>query len=106
MWDRRYARQHIVQRTQFSFRKSRFDAMSHICPLLTEHTRFVNDFMDESIYSIIQEVSPDFNNSVVDCDFKGMYRKPCSGALLPILTEEGVCFTFNALNSRDIYTDE
>lgn len=88
-------------------RKKRLNAIAHICPLLPDQIEQKENFLDESVYDIIQDISPNFNQSVDMCDFRGHYDDDrCSEFFLPILTEEGVCFTFNALNSHEIYTEE
>lgn len=55
----------------------------------------------ESIYETITKLSPDKLSVIPFATFAGNIIH-----FEPIFTEEGLCFTFNSLNSRDIYTDE
>lgn len=80
-------------------------ALAHICPQLSEEIRYEDTFTNESIYSLIQEITPNFDDLIVHC-VSDAFPGKCSDVVAPVLTDEGICFTFNGLNSHDIYTDQ
>lgn len=83
----------------------RIKALMHICPVLSHHIPFNDSVANESIYNIIQDIAPKVLESTYKCTWK-RYEFICFELIKPTLTEDGVCFTFNALNSHEIYTDE
>lgn len=55
----------------------------------------------ESIYETIRKISPKQSSIIVFSTWLGQLEH-----LQPIFTGEGLCYTFNSINSRDIYSDE
>ena len=80
----------------------RLSKLAQICSRLP---KFKNDFDDEDIFNFIKDVAPNVEQITHSCSWKGAIIN-CSEYLEPIMTHIGVCFAFNGLNSRDIYTDE
>lgn len=66
---------------------------------------FDEKYANDSIYDIIQEIAPNLEDSMFACKWQDRFV-PCSQLVVPILTENGLCFTFNAINSHEIYSDE
>lgn len=94
--------------TEFIFgytRKSRYKALQHICPNLAELLNLGDDFVSEVIDDIITDIAPSFEDTVVKCKWKNRNVSPAS-LFVPVLTPVGLCFSFNAVNSQEIYTDE
>lgn len=84
------------------------EALCQICEFfkkdLFSHVQIGKEFTNTSIYDIIQDIAP--NDTMSGCYWQyTAYWHSCE-LFRPILTKEGLCFTFNALNSRDIYTDQ
>ena len=77
----------------------------NVCHTLTVVIPYKNDFADEDIFNVIEDVAPNVEQITLSCAWKGAIIN-CSEYLAPTLTFFGVCFTFNGLNSRDIYTDQ
>lgn len=89
---------------------TRLDALAHICPMLPDifpvYLRYdMDDFTDDSIYDIIQDIAPSMAETMIAFRWRNIVEFERSEFVVPILTESGVCFTFNALNSYEIYTE-
>lgn len=82
------------------------NALSHICRDIGVGSNYSSNFSDDSIYDIIMDIAPTFNDTMVICKWNDYKRVPCSKFIVPMFTNEGICFAFNALNSHEIYTDE
>lgn len=82
------------------------ETLVHICDFHFKNpVNFQEKFVNESIYNEIREMAPSFHDVVKDCEWQQQIVN-CSDIFVPILTGEGLCFVFNALNSKDIFTDE
>lgn len=65
------------------------------------------EFVNSSIFDMIEEMAPILNDTVRACSLKDYDNDDtCSRLFVPISTEEGLCFSFNALNSDETYTDK
>lgn len=84
---------------------TRLNALAHICPILPHLIPYNDNFTDESIYDTIQDIAPSIRQSTMGCMWQRRVAK-CFEIFSPVLTEEGLCFAFNAQNSHEIYTDE
>lgn len=70
-------------------------------------TRFDGDvYATDLIYDVLMDISPTFNDTVINCKWHDSRKCGCRDYIVPVFTTEGVCFAFNALNSHDIYTEE
>lgn len=87
------------------FRKSQLAAEAHICPFFVGTIPFEDDFANESIYSTMRDLAPDLEYTMQSCRWLEKEIN-CTENISPMMTDDGLTFTFNALNSHDIYTNE
>ncbi|XP_024081092.1 pickpocket protein 28-like isoform X2 [Cimex lectularius] len=60
-------------------------------------------FTDDSTIEFLKEVSPGLNDSLLVCKWKGELREDCSHILKAVVTEEGMCFSFNMLSPQELF---
>lgn len=62
-------------------------------------------FLDDSMYDLLLDWAPTItNDTMFNCNFGSV--DGCTNLFHRIITDYGVCLTFNTLNSKDIYTTE
>lgn len=90
------------------FRSNRIRALPHICEnLFSKFYDFDEQFVNASVFDMIEEMAPTLNDTFRKCRWKNVGNvSTCSDLFVPILTEKGLCFSFNALNWNEIYTDK
>lgn len=66
---------------------------------------FPDDYSDPNILSIISSVAPKFEDTMVFCKLYDKWTS-CDQFLFPTITEEGLCYTFNALSLKELATNE
>lgn len=80
-------------------------ALTHICDFKAFGLFGIGkNTTDADLIREMNKISIKLNDSLVECKWRSEYED-CSKHFQPILTEDGICFTFNSLNSRDIYSD-
>lgn len=80
------------------------NALAHICPFLPNYVKFNDNTTNESIYETIENIAFTLLEGNSICIWKN--RQGCTKFVKPLITEDGLCVTFNALNSDEMYTDE
>lgn len=88
----------------------RLEALSQICNLIPELLDYekrtdLDPFINETMYQTLAEMAPTMNDSFNQCWWQSKMEN-CSSLIGPVMTEEGLCYSFNALNSHDIYTEQ
>jgi amiloride-sensitive sodium channel len=81
--------------------------LSYISSLCSYHPelRFqINDFVGDDIFDFFEKVAPKFFENIFECYYMGISYN-CSEIFAPIITDEGLCYSFNLLNREDILSD-
>lgn len=87
------------------FRQVRMEAVSQVCDAhLTSYFELGTNHTDHTIFDTLRDVAISFNDTMFHCKWRNDINY-CQKYFKPILTEEGVCFTFNVLNSKEIYNE-
>lgn len=81
-------------------RLKQLESLAHICNWAPGGTEYAN----ESIYDSILEIAPDIDETISQCSWQSK-RTGCA-EFTPVITEKGLCFAFNALNSHEVFTKE
>lgn len=89
-------------------RSARINVLPHICENLWKKFYDSNEkFVRATVFNMIEEMAPTLSDTLRKCLWKGSGDgNTCSDLFVPILTEEGLCFSFNALNWNEIYTEK
>ncbi|KAI5638298.1 amiloride-sensitive sodium channel domain-containing protein [Phthorimaea operculella] len=58
------------------------------------------------ILNNLMKVSPNITDIFKPCAYRGKFNITCDTYFSPILTEEGICFTFNSLSAIDMFRIE
>lgn len=58
---------------------------------------FSDEYAADSILSIIKDMAPEQHKTILFCKLFGTWTN-CENIFFPIITEAGLCYTFNSLN--------
>lgn len=80
---------------------------SQMCSAGPHSNLYLNysEHMNESVYDTMENLAPNLVDVMSNCFWQNRWYS-CASIFGRVITEDGVCFTFNALNSNDTYTNE
>lgn len=82
-------------------------AVANFCnilePYLDDYKKYINFTFDPNILVHLQEMTPDLLDGFNLCSLDDAIVRSCRSFFQQIVTDVGLCYTFNHLNSSDIY---
>lgn len=86
------------------------EALKIVCPRCEALQRHANDsaspFYANTIFDSIRNLAPPKSSTIVACGAENALQKNCTRLFQRVITENGLCYTFNALTPRQLYRDE
>ncbi|KAF2903795.1 hypothetical protein ILUMI_02372 [Ignelater luminosus] len=82
-----------------------FEYMSLICDTPKELLNTNLTTSDQRAMDFLMEVAPDFDKMMFRVSWRGKRYKNITDLFTPILTSEGLCYTFNIMDRSEIFTD-
>nr|XP_019556948.2 pickpocket protein 28-like [Aedes albopictus] len=82
----------------------RLRALLHVCPYMSDYYEY-NDSLPVNFVSILQNIAIPFEDMFVSCKFRN-YLVDCDTYLSQSITDSGVCYTFNAIDSEELLRTE
>ncbi|CAH0564375.1 unnamed protein product [Brassicogethes aeneus] len=77
-----------------------FEYMSMVC---NTPDQFGNEeILDKDFFEVLRNVNIVFSDIFIYCEYMGMQYK-CKNMFNPIITDEGICYSFNMLDKSEIY---
>lgn len=83
-----------------------FSSLLEICKKTPKFKNFTNTrySLDEYVNSL-QEIGPEFKETITECGWLGE-KEDCNQMLTKVLTEEGICYTFNGLDKNEHFAKD
>lgn len=102
---------YLADNVSWVLRLARLDAFGLVCGKKDgDYFKFRDKFSNSSIYDVIKDLAPNFNDTMGFCssplEIGEIKFYSCSNHLTPVLTEDGLCYAFNGINSHEMFTDE
>lgn len=60
---------------------------------------------DEKFYQVAKRYAPTLSDVLSDCSWR-RYSRPCGELFNEVLTDDGICYSFNLLNASELYHEE
>lgn len=81
------------------------EAVSQVCDShLTDKFKIGGDWTDYNVTEMLKRMAPSFNETMMLCKFRNKLEY-CDDFFEEVLTDEGLCFTFNMINSKELYRE-
>lgn len=65
---------------------------------------FWDEYLESSLMKEVFEMAPMIEDTLVFCKFRDEFFK-CDKLFTPLLTRNGVCYSFNILSNQDLVSD-
>lgn len=89
-----------------SFRLEKYDAITQVCDAYLSQFSVGNLTSDgRQIVEMLERVGVKMTPEIFQCKWRNDHMN-CSEILTPVLTEEGMCLSFNSLNAAEILRKE
>ncbi|XP_018572878.2 pickpocket protein 28-like [Anoplophora glabripennis] len=87
--------------------EKKFGYLSLLCDRKNEinYADLKDQLAGNQLFDFIDEVSPKFSDMISECKFMGV-EENCTELFFPIITDEGLCYTFNLLDRSQLLRDD
>lgn len=102
-----YTMLHGGQMENFTVEELRnLEAVAQICdPHLFANISMNSGLKPEEIVPLLRKITMSMNETILSCKWRNL-DKECESLFSEIITEEGFCYTFNVLESSELFKEE